>query len=478
MLGFLSRMFAATQPTVAPPAEAKASTTAPQVYSLYSGQEAWGVYHKRNPAQYSDEAYRRNSVAFMCVNMLARSAAAIPWRVVRGADANGRGGTDVEDGHPLARLLRMPNPGQSGKTLREAVMAYYNLSGNAYIEAVGPDGRQPLELHPLRPDRMRVKPGPMGPAGYVYEAGGRIKDFEHDPITGAGPILHIKTFSPLDDWYGLSPVEAAATAVDGHNLAGDWNQALLQNGCKPSGAMVYRPGQTGAANLTEEQRGAMREQLNAAVAGSRNAGRALILEGDFDWKQMSMSPADMDWLNGKNANAREICTVFRVPPMLLGIPGDNTYSNYQEARAALYMDVLIPLDAELASNLTRWLAPLFGGDLQIVQDIENLPALAEARQKRWDAVAAASWMTINEKRRAVGMEDYKHPNADRLYVPPSMIPLEDTTMPPEPGDETPAGDPPADPADEPEEPEDDAEEPEDDAEPILRNVRAGGNGRA
>jgi hypothetical protein len=160
MLAFISRMVAAARGP-APAEEVKASATSPQVYSLYAGQEAWGVYPKRNPAQYSDEAYRRNSVAFMCVNLLARSCAAIPWKVVRGADANGRGGEEVEDSHPLAVLLRLPNPTQSGRTLREAIVAYYSLSGNAYVEAVGPDGKPPQELHPLRPDRMRVKPGPI-----------------------------------------------------------------------------------------------------------------------------------------------------------------------------------------------------------------------------------------------------------------------------------------------------------------------------
>jgi HK97 family phage portal protein len=413
--------------------EGKASTVAPLIYLMYQGQIK-GVWTKRNFAQYSDDAYKRCAVAFKAIGEVSRGAAKIPWVAVRGADSRGEGGTPLAPEHPLNKLLRKPNPWQSEASWREAVIAYLMLSGNSYIEGVGPDNAPPRELWTLRPDRTRVMPGKLGPAGYVYHVNGQDKTFEINPLDGSGPILHMKFFNPLDDWYGMSPIEAAATSVDAFNMAGEWNQALLQNGCKPSGALVYKPGESSPPNLSEKQREALKEELNAAQSGTRNAGRPLLLEGGLEWQQMSLSPSEMDWINGKHVSAREICMVLGVPPQILGIPGDNTYSNYQEARQALYQDTIIPLNDNLLDGLNAWLAPAFGEDVTIVQDISKLPALAPMREKIWTTVTAATWMTINEKRKATGFEEVEQEEADEIFIPSTLVPLMGAMDAPE-GDE-------------------------------------------
>ena len=75
---------------------------------------------------------------------------------------------------------------------------------------------------------------------------------------------------------------------------------------------------------------------------------------------MSLSPKDMDFMEAKHAAAREIALAFGVPPMLLAIPGDNTYSNYQEANRVFWRQTVLPLAARIAGALTQWLAPAFG----------------------------------------------------------------------------------------------------------------------
>lgn len=411
--------------------EEKASGAAPYVYLMYQGNPD-GVWYKRNPAQYSDDAYKRNVIAFKAINEVARGAAKIPLKVMVGdkeADAN----------HPLVKLLAKPNPWQSHASFFEAVVAFWLLSGNTYLEGVGPDNAPPLELWCLRPDRTKVVPGPMGPAGYTYSINGQIKRWDLDPVTGAGAILHMKFFHPLDDWYGMSPVEAAAYSVDAHNMAGEWNQGLLQNGARPSGALVYK-GQNGGPNtLSEKQYESLKEQLNGAYSGTRNAGRPMLLEGGLEWQAMSLTPSEMDWLQGKHNSAREIALAFGVPPQCLGIPGDNTYSNYQEARQALYQDTIIPLLESLCDGLNGWLCPLFGEGVRIVPHVENLHALADVRAKRWEAVQAATWMTTNEKRQAVGMDVLDGKAADEVLISSAVVPLSQVSEIPD-GDETlPAG---------------------------------------
>ena len=133
---------------------------------------------------------------------------------------------------------------------------------------------------------------------------------------------------PANDHYGLSPIEAAATAIDIHNTASRWNKALLDNSARPSGALVYT---SRDGNLTPEQYDRLKAELEQGFQGAAHAGRPLLLEGGLDWKSMSLSPKDMDFIEAKHVAAREIALALGVPPMLLGIPGDNTYSNYQEA---------------------------------------------------------------------------------------------------------------------------------------------------
>src|SRR5690606_12000513 len=129
------------------------------------------------PRQYeslADEGYRKNVVAYRAIRLVSQNAAAVPWIVRKG---KGRQAHILED-HDLALLLRRPNPMQGGAELFDAFYAFYLIAGNAYMEAVEPEGLPPRELWTLRPDRMRIIPGAGGvPAAYRYSVNGRNMDF-------------------------------------------------------------------------------------------------------------------------------------------------------------------------------------------------------------------------------------------------------------------------------------------------------------
>jgi HK97 family phage portal protein len=217
---------------------------------------------------------------------------------------------------------------------------------------------------------------------------------------GVPPILHVALFHPLDDHYGLAPLEAAASALDLHNSAAGWNKALLDNSARPSGALVYA-GPDGQ-NLTEDQFERLKGELEEQFQGARNAGRPLLLDGGLDWKAMALTPKDMDFVEARNGAAREIALAFGVPPMLLGIPGDNTYANYQEANRALWRQTVLPLLNRVVQDLTHWLAPAFGADLRLEPDLDRVEALASERESLWRRVGDAAFLSDDEKRAAVG----------------------------------------------------------------------------
>lgn len=336
----------------------------------------------------AEEGYRKNVVAYRCVREVARACASVPWLLYRGQREL--------DTHPVLDLLRRPNPRQSGPELIEAAIGHLLLSGNAYLEVVRPEDDHPRELYALRPDRMRVVPDVSGvPRAYRYEVEGRTVDWPVDPMTGASDVLHLRDFHPLDDWYGLSPIEAAAASIDQHNAAAEHNAALLQNGARPSGALIFRsdPGPDGIRRVEEA--------LLDRTQGPRQAGRPLVLGGDVEWKELGLSPKDMDFAETKAQAAREISSAFGVPYLLV-VSGEATFNNRADARFELWEHTVTPPLDRLSSALSTWLGPMFGADLRLAHDLDEVPALALRRRMKWQQISQAGFLTLNEKRAALG----------------------------------------------------------------------------
>ncbi len=373
--------------------EAKASRAATLI-AMQGGRARWTP---RDYAALAREGYQSNAIVHRCVRLIAENAASCTFLIFEGA-------RELE-AHPLSTLLARPNARQDGAALFEALYAHLLLAGNAYVEAVTLDDAV-RELYALRPDRMKVVPGQDGWAeAYDYSVGGRSVRFDQQ-AQRVPPILHLTFFHPTDDHYGLAPVEAAAVAVDTHNAAARWNKALLDNAARPSGALVYS-GADGAI-LSEQQFDRLKRELAHTYAGAVNAGRPLLLEGGLDWKAMSMSPKDMDFLEAKHAAAREIALAFGVPPMLLGIPGDNTYANYAEANRVFWRSSVLPLAQRVANSIAQWLGPQFGESLRVAIDTDRIDALASDRAALWSRVQAADFLTVDEKREAVGYAPMQH----------------------------------------------------------------------
>jgi HK97 family phage portal protein len=359
------------------------------LFTLTSGGDA--SWSRKDFASLANEGFVKNPVVYRCVRMVAEAANRVPLTV----SENGKRLTD----HPVLDLLSRPNPRQSGTELFEAVYSYLQTAGNAYLEAAIVNG-EVKGLFGLRPDRMRVVAGKDGwPAAYNYTVGGSTIELSQDPAPIA-KVLHLALFHPLDDHYGLAPLQAAQQSLDIHNAAAKWNKSLLDNAARPSGALVYS---VAGGNLTTDQFERLKAELELGFQGAANAGRPMVLEGGLDWKSMALSPRDMDFIEAKNSAAREIALAFGVPPMLLGIPGDNTYANLVEANKALWRQTVIPLVRRVADDLSAWLAPAFGGALTLTPDLNDIEALAEDRAALWARVGGADFLSDEEKRAMLGI---------------------------------------------------------------------------
>lgn len=371
--------------------EVKASATAPMVALQGSGRISWSA---RDPTTLTRVGFLNNPVGFRCVKIISEAAAAVPVVV---QDDERR-----YEVHPVLDLLGVPNPSQSGVALLESFYGNMLLTGDGYFEAAGMDpSGGPRELYVLRSERMRIVEGNDGwPIAYEYSAGGKKHSF--DIRQDRTPVLHVKSYHPGDDHYGLSPMQAAAGAVDVHNSASAWSKALLDNAARPSGAIIYK-GVDGQGTMRTDQYSRLVDELQSHHQGASNAGRPMLLEGGLDWKPMGFSPSDMEFHRTKEAAARDVALAFGVPPMLLGLPGDNTYANYQEAHRAFYRLTVLPIVARTFAALSSWLATFYGQKFAIKTDLENVPALAAEREIMWRRISESDFLTNAEKRQMLGL---------------------------------------------------------------------------
>lgn len=381
----------------------KASVTTPSVQQLYNGQpqELPGSYEGTVKASFD-----RNTWVYRCVMAIAQSASTIPLVLYQKTNKELQ---EIER-HPLLDLLNKPNEQESGSDFFEKVIAFLMLSGNFYIEMAGPGKKSaPIELWAWRPDRTKIVPGNGKEfiKSYRYTVSGQDSDVE------AFRMVHGKFFSPLDDFYGMSPVQVAGDNIALNNKTTDWNRNLVENFASPSGFLMTEQ------KLSEPLFKRIKASIRSMFGGSKNAGKPHLLEAGVTWQQTGLSPKDMDFIESHKLTREEICAVFGVPPQMVGIQDKSTYANYEQARASFYTETVMPTLDKVVDALNHKLAPLFGDALVIGYDKDRIDALQEdtdAKFKRMEGVKDI--LTINERREALGYEAL--PYGDVILIPTTM----------------------------------------------------------
>lgn len=391
----------------------KQSATYRAILMLFGNNPAWT---RKDFAKLTEAGFMNCISVYACVSLIARSVARLPWILNKKPMSSPGSRSKVEriEEHELLDRIRKPNPKEGQAAFIENTMSYYLISGNSYIERVGPKVGPPKELYSLRPDRIKIIPGDRANlvAGYKYEVGGKKVLFNNKQI------LHLKTFHPLDDWYGLSPLEVAAKAIDISNMSMTWNAKLLENEMRPPGAMSTEQ------NLEDEQFDRLKREIREKMQGYENAAEPLLLEAGLKWENFAITPKDADWLNSDKMNDRRICRLFNVSPELIGDSENKTYSNYQEARKALYLETILVHGGFFRDELNNWLTPAYGERLYLDIDRDQIEAIREAMKEIYDWMDKAWWLKINEKRIACGKDDIG-PEGDVIMVPSNYIPLSD-----------------------------------------------------
>jgi HK97 family phage portal protein len=387
------------------------------------GHAVWG---QNNYQAFAREGYQKNVIAYHCISQISQALSAIPIC----AYINEK---EIDDPkNPIRKLLKSPNYKQSYAAWMREVAMYRLIGGNSYIIAsevsAGRDSRWLLEN--LRPTFVTIQEtSDCEPYAFNVTKSGFFRTFMIDTITGIGEygqddelfLLHIKEPNPTCNLYGLSPMQAASMSIGQHNESGEWNKKLLQNSGKPSGIVTVVENEN-SAPLTEQQYNDITKDINEKYAG--NAGKIIVSAKDLKWLQMALSPTDMDWLEGKNTSARDVCLAFKYPPVLLGIPGSVSYNNMTEAKLALYEESVIPLLCDILDSLGRYLSQLTAQDITFEPDLDKVTALAprrEATNKTARENLMAGMITLNESRYQIDLDPVE--NGDEVMAPANKLPL-------------------------------------------------------
>ncbi len=347
----------------------------------------------RNMRAYIQEGYRSSKTVFRVVGHIARAAAGIKWKHYTDETKKREITTS-----PLLELWKHPAPKTAGTTFREAMVAYYCMTGNSYVLGINANQNPTApfdELYNLRPDLTKIKVDENGPL--YYEFGNFTPPRRYpEPF-----VVHNKLFAGNDDIYGMSPVEVAAMLIDVQKAGQKWNLGLLNNMARPGGAWVTD------ALLGDREYKSLKDEIRKKFAGPRNAGETAILHGGVKWQSMSMSPYELDWLESDTKGDRDIAGIFfNFPTFLLGL-ADATFDNQDAAKRFLYTDIVFPIMDMFEDSLNMWLSPRYGGylgyDRDDVETIADQIKAAKAQDSdRATAEFTASTTTFHEAREIQG----------------------------------------------------------------------------
>lgn len=362
----------------------------------------------------SEDGYKKAVWVYRCVNEIANRISSVPFSLV-----HKKNGEPYQGSHPLRSILAKPNNEQGWTEFLRAQSILLNVSGNNYYDISERIGKAPANIYLLRPDRMKIVPGKTRKG---KDSSGHIDRYEYNVDAGSPDkippedILHQKKFDPSNDWYGLSPIQVATYAIDTETQASAWNYNTFKNQARPSG-VLYTDGM-----LSDEQFKTMAEEVRVNWQGTNNAGRPVILEGGLKWIQTALSQRDADYILLKKLTREEICAVFGVPPILVGILDRATYSNIKEAEPIFWSQTILP---ELDAFLDFWnvrVCPLFGDDIALAYDLSDIKALKESqdyKDKRAREFFLGGIIMQNEARIEGGFEP--QPNGDFYFLPQSGI---------------------------------------------------------
>lgn len=350
------------------------------------------------------------STVWACVRLLSETVSTLPLKLYRRQPDGSR---TVATDHPLYRVLCIsPNAEMTPGRFMLMIVASLALRGNAFVEKKF-IGSRIVALVPLLPQHMRVKRQPNGGLEYIYSENGTER-----PIPEKN-LMHIRGFG-LDGVCGIMPVKAGREVLGAAMSADEAAARVFAQGLQASGVLTNESGA-----LKPEQREQLRQSL-AAFAGSKNAGKLMVLEAGLKYQGITMNPEAAQMLETRAFQIEEICRWFRVPPFMVGhTDKQSSWASSVEGQNLQFLtNTLRPLLDNIEQEIIRCLIGEAEAETVYAEfSVEGLLRADLAARREWYASALQNgWMNRNLVARLENQPPI--PGGDVYTVQSNLMPLD------------------------------------------------------
>ena len=363
------------------------------------------------------DMYQRVSIAFTCVEKIACQAESFKYYVKKG---------DTEfDNHPLHDLLfkrQLLLGGQSvfGQTIRNLLIA-----GEAFALRM-PYGEKSKNIGRLQPifkhDVGKNTRNNNIVDSYFVNYSGQSILLPIDLITGYSDLIRISLYSSKDYNAGVSPMEAVGIEGALIDEVLKWNLSTLKKGVKPSGVFSTDSG----ASLTQQQVNDTLQNIKELYSGSSNASSGILLPNGIKYNALQMTSSDMDFYNTTMLTMKNVAMAFGVPLPLL-FSDASTLDNYKMAIEEFILQTVIPIAEDIIGTFDVWYNIITGENIKTCIDLDKIDGLEgkrEIKSKRMIEFVKNGILTPNEAREKLGYEAFSEINADSLFLPSSLRPID------------------------------------------------------
>ncbi|MGH3381355.1 MAG: phage portal protein [Actinoallomurus sp.] len=320
----------------------------PYVGRGYSGRVAWGG---RADAEHQMRAMGLTGTLFAIIDRLANETARVDWKLYRSAKS-GHDDDRVEvTSHAALDIWNKPNKFFTRSEFIETFQQHLDLTGEGWwIVGRNPRMRSiPLELWPVRPDRMMPVPSTNGfLAGYVYLS----PDGEQIPLQ-LDEVIQLRRPNPLDPYRGIGAVQSVLVDVDSARYSAEWNRSFFINGAGPGGILQVDK------RLSDGQWNEMVERWREQHQGVANAHRVAIVE-QGQWIDSTYSMRDMQFSELRNVQREIIREAFAFPKSELGTADNVNRANAEAGALMLARGHTVPRCERIKGALNADFLPLFG----------------------------------------------------------------------------------------------------------------------
>lgn len=318
---------------------------------------------------------------FAIVSSLSNGVSRVPWTLYRKAPSGLKEDRKPVTRHAAIDLWNQPNPFMTGQEFREVAQQHLDLTGEAWwVISRSPMASIPLELWPVRPDRMDPVPSKRDfLAGYVYHG----PDGEDIPLQ-LNEVIFLRMPNPLDPYRGMGPVQTVLTSLEGANATDEYNRNFFANSAEPGGLLKVD------RRLDDDEFDQLSLRWAEQHRGVSRAHRVAILEGGLEWVERSYSQKDMQFVELRNMSRELVREAFAYPKPMLGSVDDVNRANAEAGEVVYGRWLLTPRLDRFKGAVNCDLLPLFAGGDTLEFDFENpVPPDLEAQNKERDSKVAA-----------------------------------------------------------------------------------------